>query len=342
MRTATAWARGTEAEILGDGHPGDPDDLTGRRHDGQVMPQRAGHAAVGEQVLEGLGAIHAERPHAVALPPSAHEQLLAERLGVERRQVRARRLHRRRADLRANLPAPEAAAARDPQRDRLGCGVGLRGRHEADQPVLADRPHAVAEVERRHPPECAASRMISAARRRPSGTARPLARSASARSARRRRAGSEPGEGVGPDRHRAGAGAGGLERLQHHPLQELGVLDQLGLGLGDVPLGRRAQLAKHRQHLGAHSVAGEVELEVGLVVGERQACLGRQAARLDALERQQRPYDAAAAGPAGRGAPALPARRRGGRAPSRPGRFACGRWRSSCRRFAARSCSAAA
>ena len=45
-------------------------------------------------------------------------------------------------------PSARSGSSRDPQRDRLGRGVGLRGGHEADQPVLADRPHAVAEVER--------------------------------------------------------------------------------------------------------------------------------------------------------------------------------------------------
>ena len=80
-------------------------------------------------------------------------------------------------------------------------------------------------------------------------------------------------------------------------------------------------------------------LEVGLVVGERQACLGGEAARLGALELQQRPHDAAAAGRQAAERPRSRARRRGGRGPSRPGRFACGRSRSSrcrCARAAAR------
>ena len=159
--------------------------------------------------------------------------------------------------------------------------------------MLAERPNTVAEVD--------------LATHGTNGQSHDLGRAPPAQ--RNRAAGGALGEGaqreppqrrfravqcVGPDRRRTRAGAGGLERLQHHALQEVRVLDQLCLRLGDVPLGCGAQLVERRQHLSTHPVAGEVQVKVRFVVGERQARLDREAARLPTLELEQRPHHAAA------------------------------------------------
>ena len=159
--------------------------------------------------------------------------------------------------------------------------------------MLADRSHALAEVDLatlgkgRQPDDLGRAPPSE----RDGATGGPLGERPQREAAQ---SGLRALEGVGSDRHRAGAGPCDLERLQHDPFQEMRVLDQLGLSLGDVPLGRRAQLLQGRQHLGPHSVAGVVELEVGLIVGERQARLGRQAARLGTLELEQWPHYPAA------------------------------------------------
>ena len=72
---------------------------------------------------------------------------------------------------------------------------------------------------------------------------------------------------VGGDRDVAGARAHRLELLEHHPLEQRRLLGQLGARLGDVPLGGRAEIAEHRQHLDADPVAGEARVLVRLVVG---------------------------------------------------------------------------
>ena len=114
----------------------------------------------------------------------------------------------------------------------------------------------------------AARRAISAARARPRATGAaggPLGQGTQPEPAER---GLELLELAGRNRHGGGVGAGLAERLQGHALEQLRLLDQLGLRLGDVLLHRPRQLVQHRQHLGADAVAGEDRLLVGLVVGE--------------------------------------------------------------------------
>ena len=78
-------------------------------------------------------------------------------------------------------------------------------------------------------------------------------------------------QGAGVEAGVGGAGAGALQRLERDALQERRLLTQLGPGLGDVPLGLRAELREGRQDLGADPVAGKSRIEVRLVVGEGQA-----------------------------------------------------------------------
>ncbi len=175
----------------------------------------------------------------------------------------------------------------------------------------------------------AARRMICSARRRPSGTAAPGG-------ALRERPQCEAAQGglgalqrIGADRHRTGAGPRRLERLQHDPLQKMRLLDQLGLRFGDVPLGglrsaHAAPAAPRRAPGCARSRARGSSRRRHMAGGPRSRGGGsRRAPAPAAVARRGR-----CARP-GRAALAFRARRRGGTAPSRPGRSACGRLRSS-------------
>ena len=192
-------------------------------------------------------------------PGADDSSSLAERLRVERRQVRARGLDRaRRGARRAPPSCPNRQLPGKLGADRLGRGVGLASE-------AAKRISPCSQIARTPPPRSTSPPSGTPARRMICGRA-PRVRAAprGPRRARRARAapggagaGSEPASAVRPDRDGAGARARGLERLEHHPLEQLGLLGELGLGLGDVPLGRGVELAQHRQDLGADPVARE-------------------------------------------------------------------------------------
>ena len=119
---------------------------------GQRAAQRPRHLAVGEQVLERLGATEPHRAHAVAVLPGADHE----------RHATASARHR-------DLPGLDRAASTSqaPKRDDPGhAQLHRRGRGrlpaapEAQHPVLLDGPQPVAEVQRgaTRPPDPAPAR----------------------------------------------------------------------------------------------------------------------------------------------------------------------------------------
>src|SRR5215218_1561960 len=70
-------------EALCDGEASYPGDLACGFDDGESAAQLAGDLAVGEEVLEGLGAAEAEWADAIAVAPGADGDGLAEGGGVE-------------------------------------------------------------------------------------------------------------------------------------------------------------------------------------------------------------------------------------------------------------------
>ena len=110
-------------------------------HHGQLAATGARNPAVGEEVLEGLGAAESQRAHAIPGPPRPHDQLGGQRGGVED-PLRGRRLDRGALDLQR----PEADASRHSQVD-LGRRRARRGR-EAQAPVLDMGAQAAGEIER--------------------------------------------------------------------------------------------------------------------------------------------------------------------------------------------------
>ena len=204
------------------------------RDHGQPVAQRARDLAIGEQVLQRLRSLHAEWADPVAVAPRAHDELGPERGGVERRELGAPGLDRAGANVGADLPAAEAAMPRDTQPH--GLGLGAVGHREADQ-CRARRPPADRRRARSPRPR-APGRGARSARpsRRPIGTWRTATRSARMRSAMRRSAGSAPASASAgiADTPLPGPAVG--EQLGCQPLEQAGLLGELGPGLGHVAL----------------------------------------------------------------------------------------------------------
>ena len=116
LRTADSEAPGLRGELLGDRDARDPGDPPIGGDDRQRVPQRARNLAVGEEVLQRLAAAEAERAHPVAVAPGPHgEPCRRARPGRAPRGRGPQRGRRAGRELRAHLPAAEAADARDGQ-----------------------------------------------------------------------------------------------------------------------------------------------------------------------------------------------------------------------------------
>ena len=265
---------------------------------GSVAAQRARHAAVGEQVLERLGAAAARagasgRPRARcgprSCPPSAAASSVASSgpagsTGPGWSSARTSQP--------PNRQLPGSAQAR-PARARRRLGARRRsGRSPPRRRRRRPPPSSTSP-----PSGCAARRRISRGAgaaerdRAPRGALgeraqrQPAQRRARARRARRREIATAP----------ASAPALG-ERLEHDAAPSSSASSASSARVSAMLRSAAGlELAQHRQHLGADPVAGEARVVVGRVVGERQPGGGRELADALALEREQRPDDPAAA-----------------------------------------------
>ena len=232
----------------------------------------------------------------------------AERVGVERRELGAGGLDRRRVELGAHLPARRPGRGRGAP-SATGTGAASIG--------AGDEADVAATRRARRTPAAELDRAALGARRqaddlggaRAAERDRPAAaRSASARSASRRRPGSSAASAVGGDRDRAGVRRRPpSSSSSDDAVEQRRLLGELGAGLGDVALGGRADLAQHRQDLGADPVAGEAAARRW---SRRRRTAARAAAASSrtrvALETEQRPDDAAVARGQARAARASP------------------------------------
>ena len=242
--------------------PGHPHDLAAHLDDRQRAPQRARDLAVGEEVLERLAAAEAERAHAVALAPAAHGGGVAERGG--RHGHLARRSPRR----ASTSQSPKRARPGHRQLDRLRRLARLARAREAQRPVLGHRAQPAAEVERACVPP----------RRRARGSRPAPARSpASRRSTSRRTA--RAGARAAPRATTAGPPPSSSSAVVHRALEHLAPPRAAARGLGDRPLGRRADLAQRVQQVMAHARAREAAVGVRGVLApvERRARAGSRA-----------------------------------------------------------------
>jgi len=80
---------------VSDRQTGDPDDFLTRNDHRNPAPIRSRDTGVGEEVLEGLGAVHAERPDPVTRPPAPHGEHRRQTGAVQRGYIRPGRLERR-------------------------------------------------------------------------------------------------------------------------------------------------------------------------------------------------------------------------------------------------------
>ena len=256
----------------------------------------------------------------------------ARALGVERRQVRARRARPARVELGAHLPVRRSAPCPGSrERDRLG-----RARR---RPAVRKRTQPASQSATRPPPSSTsppsgspARRAISAARARPSATGRPAARSASARRASRRRPGSKP-----PARRPRSPRRRRRRRRRRAPRARparaaaassassarVSAMLRSRAGLISRSTGSTSARIRLRANVGSSLVSSSAN-------GQAGGC-GELATRC-ALERQQRADHPAAARRQPEQRPRSRARLRAGRAASRRGRCGCGRWRSGRRR----------
>ena len=223
-------------EALVERHARHPHDLPAGLDHRQRAAQRARHLAVGEQVLERLGAAEPDRAHAVAVPPGAHHERA-------RRPRSAATPHLAAAAEPRPRPPRRRSARRPARASSTGAGGGrVPAAPEAQRAVLHDRPQPVAEVERRRaaPPRRAPARHRPAARE--SERVAADASSASARSTSRASAGGQRAPGPRappPARRRARSSASADGAVEH-----LGLVAQQPRGLGDRSARPRATASR--------------------------------------------------------------------------------------------------
>ena len=243
-----------------------------------------------------LRAVEAERADPVALAPGADVELA--RRARRRRASASVRAGRGRPGRLAQLGAAAPSRRSGSCRERSAHGSGLGGALAAPakrtgrarpaprsrRRARPRRPRGIRASRRSRRPGRGPATTGAAARRARPAPAAPAA-AAPGRAARARR----------PRSRRAGARRRPLERLGRPAASSsLGLLGELGLGLGDRCLGRGADLVEHGQHLVADPVARVERLVVGRVVAERQPRLLGQRARSRAREiAEQRPDQAA-------------------------------------------------